>query len=53
MADCSPKPDGIPTKGERRAASREETSTRQPVGTQVKREFADDMGEPTAFTGMV
>ena len=53
VADCSSKPDGIPSKGERRAASREEALTRKPVGTQVKREFADDMGEPTAFTGMV
>ena len=53
VADCSPKPDGIPSKGERRAASREEALTRQPVGTQVKREFADDMGKPTTFTGMV
>ena len=53
VADCSPKPDGIPSKGKRRAASREEALTRQPIGTQVKREFADDIGEPTAFTGMV
>ena len=53
VADYSPKPGGIPSKRERRAASREEALTRQPVGTQVKREFEDDMGEPTAFTGMV
>ena len=52
VADCRPKPDGIPSKGERRAASREEALTRQPVGTQVRRVFADDMGEPTAFMGM-
>ena len=53
VADYSPNPDGIPSKGERRARSREEALTRQPVGTQVKREFTDDMGEPTAFTGMI
>ena len=53
VADCSPKPEAIPPKGERRAASREEALARQPVGTQVKRVFPDDMGEPTAFTGMV
>ena len=28
VADCSPKPEGIPSKGERRAASREEVLTR-------------------------
>ena len=53
MPDCSPKPDGIPSKGERRAASREEALTRQPVRTQVKKEFTEDMSEPTAFRGMV
>ena len=53
VADCSPKPDGILSKGERRAASKEEALPRQPVCIQVKREFADEMGEPTAFTGMV
>ena len=51
--DCSPKLDGMPSEGEQRAAPREEAFTRQLVGTQVKREFAEDMGEPTVFTGMV
>ena len=51
-ADCRPRPDIIPSKGERRAASREETLTRHSVGTQVKREFADDVGQLTAFKGL-
>ena len=51
--DCGPKPDGIRSKGERRAASREEALTRHPVGTQVKREFADDVGESTTLTGLL
>ena len=53
VANGSPKPDGIPSKGERRAASKKEALTRQPVSTKVKRDSAGDMGEPTAFTGIV
>ena len=46
MANCRPEPDGIPSKGERRAASR------QPVGTQVKREFRGGAGQLKVFRGL-
>ena len=52
-ANCRSRPDGVPPKEERDAASREEALTRHPIGTQVKRDFADDVGRLKVYTGLV
>ena len=51
--DSRLRPDGVPSKGERDASSREEALKLHPVGTQVRREFADGMGQAKAFTGVI
>ena len=51
--DCRPRPDGVPSRGERDATSREEALKLHPVGTQVRRECVDGMGQAMAFTGVV
>ena len=51
--DCRPRPDGIPSKGEQDASSRQEALKLHPVGTQVRRAFADDVGQAKVFTRVI
>ena len=51
--ECRPRPDGVPSKGERYATSREEALKLHLVGTQVRWEFVDGMGQAKAFTGVI
>ena len=46
------RPPGVP-KGEREAASREEALKAYPIGTKVRREFADIRGRRRVFVGEV
>ena len=52
-ADHRTRPPGVPTRGEREAVSREEALKAFPIGTKVRREFADIRGRRKVFVGEV
>lgn len=51
--DKARRPPGIPTRGEREVASREDALRQYPLGTKVGREFADSEGNLKIFYGTV
>lgn len=47
------RPPGVPARGEREAASREEAIMAYPIGTKVRKEFADIRGQKKVLLGKV
>ena len=52
-ADCRPRPNDVRRRENETLGRGRKALTRYPVGSQVKREFRDDVGQLRVFTGVV